>query len=67
MAKSCPRSSRLKGEARDNALTMSYLRSETGTETTMCELHARSVLGFSAGHRLGVELENPLPGELVNF
>ena len=41
---------------------MSYLRSETGTETKMCELHARSVLGFSAGHRLGVELENPLLG-----
>ena len=41
---------------------MSYLRSETGTETKMCELHARSVLGFSAGHRLGVELANPLLG-----
>ena len=41
---------------------MSYLRSETGTETTMCELHARSVLGFSVDHRLGVELANPLLG-----
>ena len=51
----------------DNAWTVSYLKSETGIETTMCELHARSALGFSAGHRLGVELENPLPGELVNF
>ena len=62
MAKSCSRSSRLKGEARDNASTVPYLKSETGSETTMCELHARSVLGFSAGHRLGVELENPLLG-----
>ena len=38
---------------------MSYLKSETGIETIMCELHARSALGFSAGHRLGVELANP--------
>ena len=41
---------------------MSYLKSETGIETTMCELHARSVLGFSVGHRLRVELANPLLG-----
>ena len=41
---------------------MSFLKSETGSETTMCELHARSVLGFSVDHRLGVELANPLLG-----
>ena len=41
---------------------MSYLKYETGIETTMCELHARSVLGFSVVHRLGVELANPLLG-----
>ena len=41
---------------------MSYLKSETGSENTMCELHARSVLGFSIDHRLGVELANPLLG-----
>ena len=41
---------------------MSYLKFETGSETTMCELHTRSVLGFSIDHRLGVELANPLLG-----
>ena len=41
---------------------MSFLKSETGSETTMCELHARSVLGFSVDHRLGVELANSLLG-----
>ena len=41
---------------------MSYLKSETGSETTMCELHARIFLGFSIDHRLGVELANPLLG-----
>ena len=41
---------------------MSFLKSENGSETTMCELHARMVLGFSIDHRLGVELANPLLG-----
>ena len=41
---------------------MSYFKSETGSETTMCELHARTALGFSVGHRLGVELANQLLG-----
>ena len=40
---------------------MSYLKSETGSGTTMRELHARSALGFSIDH-LGVELANPLLG-----
>ena len=41
---------------------MPYLRSETGIEIKMCELHARRVLGFSVGHRLGVQVANPLLG-----